>query len=130
MKRAFNHFAVVRFWVEGGLESVKIGVRVVGCGRDERIMEFGWLEWRLFVVLEVGGSVVGGFGWVEDVGAGDEAFGVGVGDEVGQVVIVVLVQGGIVGIEAVFLGVVEGNAAGLGRRPASLELVVHPNYNQ
>jgi hypothetical protein len=111
--------------LEGRLKIGEISVAEIRCGWDDRVVELRRLYGWLVRIFDIGRGVVAGFGRVHDIGPGDKAFGVGIGDEVGDVGIVILVKVGVVGVEVVFLGVVERHVVGLGGRPGALELVVH-----
>jgi hypothetical protein len=110
-----DHFGGLRLAGEG--ELVGVGVGTEGGGD-----ELG----GLFVdVLEVGGGVVAWFGLVDDAGAGDVALRVAVGEEDWLPGVTILVEAGIVGVNAVLLRVVEGHRRALRGRTTALELVVH-----
>lgn len=125
VERTLHHLVGGRLAGEGRLVVGVVGAGEVGGRGDHGVVELGGLNGALISILEVGGGVVAGLGRVEDVGAGDEAFGIGVGDEVGDVGVIILVKGGVIGVEGVLLGVVEGHGVGLGGRPAALERMVH-----
>lgn len=123
MKGALDHFAVGGLSLKGRIIGESgAGIASGGC---DCVDVLAGLCRVVVGFLDVGGCVVAGFGLVDDVGARDEAFGVGIGDESRTGGGVILVEAGVVGIERILLGVVKGHGVALHWRSTPWKRVIH-----